>query len=117
MVPCRFIDVAPALALATAAFLSVFLFTLAPSAKTSAAETGQVAVVFPPWIDLAEATMRTARADGRPVRQGLFGNILVVQPDDGDFVTKIYAQGALLVIDPKVLGGCLVTDPTTAGSS
>ena len=108
----RLIDFVPAMAVAALAFVSVVTMTVMPALGTPDARTGQVGVIFSPWVTLTDGVGRIGRAHGRTVRQGLFANILVAQPDDERFMTEIYRQGALLVIDPSVLGGCLTTDRT-----
>ena len=113
MAYCRLADFIPASIVAAAAFASVATATLAPMAQPAAAGTTQVAVIFPPWVDLAEGFIRIANANGRLVRQGLVESILVAQPDDEGFVAAIYAQGAILVIDPTILGGCLTIEPNS----
>ena len=110
---CRLADFLPAGIVAAAAFASVMVASLAPAAQPSSVGAAQVAVIFPPWVDLADGFVRIANANGRLVRQGTFENILVVQPDDEDFIESVYEQGALLVIEPTMLGGCLTITPTS----
>ena len=118
MAYCRIADFIPASIIAAVAFASVATATLAPAtlapaAQPAAAGPAQVAVIFPPWVDLAEGFVRIANANGRLVRQGLVESILVAQPDGEGFVTAIYDQGAILVIDPTILGGCLTIEPNS----
>ena len=109
---CRLADFVPAGIVAAAAFMSVMVASLAPAAQSTSAGAAQVAVIFPPWVDLADGFIRIANANGRLVRQGTFENILVAQPDDEHFIESVYRQGAILVIEPTVLGGCLTITPT-----
>ena len=105
---CRFTDFLPALSLTSATFVAVAIFTLAPALDVDAAGSAQVAVIFPPWVDVTDGVGRIARAGGRPVRTGRLESIIVAQPDDPHFFEAIDDQGALFVIDPTILGGCLV---------
>ena len=41
------------------------------------------------------------------MREGAWSNILVLTPGDGDFVHRLYAAGAWLLLDPKALDSCL----------
>lgn len=107
MHPCSRSDYLPAGLLFFAAFTAVVVATLSPVVSAPTASASQVAVIFPPWVGLAEAIDRVGRANGLPVRQGLFANTIVVQPRDGRFVTAVRDQGALFVIDPAVIGGCV----------
>ena len=109
---CRWIDFAPALLLGMVAFLSVFAAQVLGAFGTPIETLPQMAVIFPPWVDLGEAVTRIAQADGRLVRQGLFDNIVVAAANDSGFVTRLYQNGAILVVDPIVLGGCWVGEPT-----
>ena len=113
MAYCRLVDFVPAAIVAAAAFASVSVATLAPAAQPPSAGMAQVAVIFPPWVNLADGFIRIANANGRLVRQGTFENILVAQPDDEHFVESVYQQGAILVIEPTILGGCLTIAPTS----
>ena len=104
----RWVEFAPALLLAAVASISVSVMQLSGAFGGSLGALPQVAVVFPPWTDFGDAISRVAAADGRPVRQGLFGNIVIAAPNDTGFIAKLYDQGAMLVVDPIALGGCLV---------
>ena len=115
MARCRLRDFVPAFFLAATTFAGVAVFTLMPAARVSYADTGQVAVIFAPWVDLTDGIGRIARADGRPVRMGRFQNVIVVQPDHERFFEDVKDQGAWFVIDPAFAGGCFVSD--TRGSA
>lgn len=66
-----------------------------------------IAIVFPPWTSAAEAFEQATTPGGRFVRYGGYPFIVVVIPDDPDYVSRVSAQGALLVLDPKALAACL----------
>ncbi len=103
----RSVDFIPALLISVVAFVSTAFMTMAPPAADPSVRPQAMAVVFPPWVDLPTALGRVARADGRALRQGLFGNIVVAVSDDPAFPDMLFANGALFVLDPSVLGGCL----------
>ncbi len=66
-----------------------------------------VAVVFSPWTNAAEALDQATAPGSRFVRYGGYPFIVVVIPDDPGYVSRISAQGALFVLDPKKLAACL----------
>ena len=109
----RWTEFAPAMLLAAMAFFSVSVVQMSGSFGGSVSDLPQVAVIFPPWVDFGDAMARVSEADGRPVRQGLLSNIVIAASQDVGFVTRLYDQGAILVVDPLVLGGCLVGDAGT----
>ncbi len=106
MAYCRWVDFIPASILATATFVGVAMFTLAPMAEAALDGSEQVAVIFPPWVDLTEGVARVATAGGRPVRAGRLDSVIIVQPDDRQFIDQVHDQGAWFVVDPQFLGGC-----------
>lgn len=66
-----------------------------------------VGVVFAPWTGGAEAMGRAVAAGGRFVRFGGFPFIVIVIPDNGDYMDRVTANGALLIVDPQALAACL----------
>ena len=104
----RWTDYAPALVLAGFAFFGVSAAQLFQGVGSSIATLPQVAVVFPPWVEMGEALARVTQADGRLVRLGFFGNVIIAAPNDERFVERLYQQGGVLVVDPIVFGGCSV---------
>ena len=71
----------------------------------------EVAAIFPPWISGERAFALAAAAGGRVVRQGIRDSILVVRGEGVGFEARLYAAGALAVIDPVAFGGCLAQAP------
>jgi hypothetical protein len=65
-----------------------------------------VAVVFAPWISAEDAVIRATASGGGIVRLGAIPSIVVVSPLDRDYVDRVFAEGALLVLDPQVLAAC-----------
>jgi len=66
-----------------------------------------VGVIFAPWTDDATAFTRAVTAGGRFVRFGGPSFVVVVEPDGPDYVRRVKAAGALLIVDPRVLAACL----------
>lgn len=69
--------------------------------------TEPVAVLFAPWIDGAEAMSRAVSAGARFVRFGGAGFLVVVSPEDESFRSNVHANGALMLVDPRWVGGCV----------
>jgi hypothetical protein len=65
-----------------------------------------VAVVFAPWIAPGEAIARAVAAGASLVRLGGLPSIVVVSPADRGYVDRVFAAGALLALDPKLLAAC-----------
>jgi class 3 adenylate cyclase len=66
----------------------------------------QVAVVFAPWIDGAEAMRRSVNAGARFVRFGGADFLVVVKPENEAFRSNVHASGALMLVDPRWAGAC-----------
>ena len=66
-----------------------------------------VAVVFAPWTDAATVLTRAVSAGGRIVRFDGPSFIVVIKPDNADYVRRVKEAGALLIVDPKILDACL----------
>lgn len=69
--------------------------------------TGTVAAVFPPGRS-DQALRAVVAADGRLVRQGAFGWVLVVHGTEPGLAGRLQDAGAWLVLDPEVARGCLL---------
>jgi hypothetical protein len=65
-----------------------------------------VAVVFVPWTDAETAISRATRAGGSLIRVGALPWIVVVVPEDGGYVERVLADGALAALDPQTLSDC-----------
>ncbi|NOJ45621.1 hypothetical protein [Bradyrhizobium archetypum] len=59
-----------------------------------------IAVIGPP----SQALAAIARANGRILASNNF--VTIARSDDVDFVGRLYAAGALLVLDAEQAGGC-----------
>ena len=109
----RLSDRKPNETLATVLAASIGLASLAPLGWLQARpqEPTEVAAVFAPWIGAQSAFFRVLDAGGLVVRQGLLDSILVVRGTDAGLIERLYAAGAVMVIDPRAFGGCLVGRP------
>ncbi|TGY89176.1 hypothetical protein E5163_08630 [Marinicauda algicola] len=98
--------------------LSLALVTLtgvpAVGALTSAPREGQAAIVFPPGWARGEVARATAEAGTALVRFGSLPNIAIVDLGRDD-TARLREAGALLVLDPLILGGCLAGGPLSPG--
>lgn len=89
---------------------------LALLASRPATPGRQVALVFAPWVASAEAVGAVAELDGRLVRPGTFGNVLVAVFDRPTSLSSLRRHGAWLALDPLALGGCLSRPTAAAGT-
>lgn len=93
----------------------IALFTLltvaAPLALLGAPRPDErgVAVVFAPWTESGAAMERVARAGGEIARIGGFPFVAIAVASSPDFARRVRDEGALLLLDPQALGGCLDT--------
>lgn len=87
----------------------------AAGAVMSAPGEGQAAVLFPPGWDHGRVAIATAEAGTGLVRFGSLGNIAIVDLEPGD-TPRLRLAGAVLVLDPLILGGCLAGEPSLSGT-
>lgn len=66
-----------------------------------------VAAVFPPWWDGSRALAEVTGAGGRPLRLGLVPSVVVAIDAEPGLIDRLYAAGAIAVLDPIVASGCL----------
>lgn len=92
---------------------ALFLFVMA---ARPAAPGEQVALVFAPWAEPQTAVAGVAALDGRLVRAGSFGNVLVAVFDRPTSLSSLRRHGVWLALDPLALGGCL-SQPTAAAGT
>lgn len=88
--------------LAVATFAVVLRVGLVPHNASAG-----VAVIYAPWTRADQTIVRAVSAGARFVRFGGAGFIAVVMPEEPDYVERVFADSALLVVDPKVLAACL----------
>ena len=58
----------------------------------------------------AQALAVIAKANGRILAS--YDYVTIARSDDADFVTRLYAAGAMLVLDAEQAGGCTGLPPT-----
>jgi hypothetical protein len=92
------------LALAPAAALALVTVGIGATSAYAPPETGQMAVVFPPWVGEVEAFEKVAEAGGRIVGPSRFGNIVVALAPDAGFSNRVGGMGALFTL--KATGLC-----------
>lgn len=86
---------------------TLVLLIAAPAgmALASSPQSGQAAVLFNPRLQPSQMLIRAARAGVDVVRFGPAPGVLIVDmPDDG--ADALRRQGAWIIADPLVLGGC-----------
>ena len=78
----------------------------------------QVAVVFPPGWSERDVLLASAEAGQNLVRFGSLPNIGIVEFSSPADLQSLRAAGALLLLDPQALGGCLlgteISSPSTS---
>jgi hypothetical protein len=87
--------IAGAIALVVAGWLAVVVALTFGSAPGKS-----MAVIGPP----SQALAAIAKANGRILASNNY--ITIARSDDADFVGRLYAAGALLVLDAEQAGGC-----------
>lgn len=98
----------PALAVSLAAICMPLLAVFEPVHGTEAA------AVFPPGWSHADVVLATAEAELSFVRFGAFSNIGIVEIADEGSLRALRRAGALILLPPGALGGCLLPrDPST----
>ena len=70
-----------------------------------------MAIIGPP----SQALAAIAKANGRILASNDY--VTIARSDDADFVARLYAAGALLVLDAEQAGGCSGLPPSRAASS
>lgn len=102
----------------TAAFLAAVMTASSLGAlawlEAQPRHADEVAVIFPPWLTGDAAALRVAAAGGLVERQGILDTILMVHGADVHLGERLYAAGALAVLDPAAFGACLVPPPAGA---
>jgi hypothetical protein len=86
------------LALLPAALVAVFALSAGAVAGYAPPATGEMAVVFPPWVDEAQGLAGILAAGGKIVGPTRFGNIVVAYGPDAGFGARVRAAGAWLVL-------------------
>ena len=69
---------------------------------------GEAAAIFPPGWTRSDVVLATAQADLSVVRFGAYPNIGIVRLVDERSAAALRQTGALLLLPPGALGGCLL---------
>src|SRR5882757_3699274 len=88
-------------------FALASLFMAARVGLAPRAPEDGVGVIFAPWTTGDAALRRAVGAGARFVRYGGMPFVVVVVPDEHDYLARIAADGALLVVDPRLIAACL----------
>lgn len=96
--PLKLLSVAPAFGMALASLAATVVLSAGPRSH-------EVAAVFPPWWTTEQAVSAAARA-GAVSRLGGADFVVVVVSSDNLLARRLYAEGALLLLDPVVTGLC-----------
>jgi hypothetical protein len=83
------------LALLPTIFVALMAFAVGAASAYAPPATGQLAVVFPPWVGEVEAFGLVAQAGGLIVGPSRFDNIVVAFAPDSGFAARIARLGAL----------------------
>jgi hypothetical protein len=97
--------------LAIAAFALISTYAVARVGLEPSDPSRGIGVIFSPWTDEATVLTRAAAAGGRIVRLGGPSFVVVVEPETPDYVRRVKAAGALLVVDPRILAACFSMTP------
>ena len=92
------------LALAPALFVTGLTVAVGAASAYAPPASGEMAVVFPPWIDEVQAFELVAEAGGQIVGPSRFGNIVIAFAPDTGFAARVAEQGALFTL--KATGIC-----------
>ena len=92
------------LALAPALLVAGLTFAVGVASAYAAPPSGEMAVVFPPWVDEIQAFGLVAEAGGQIVGPSRFGNIVIAFASDTGFAARVAEQGALFTL--KATGIC-----------
>jgi len=98
---------------ALAGFAAASFFAVARIGLEPRDPSQGVGVIFAPWTGADAAFVRAVEAGGRFVRFGGLPFVVVVMPEAADYVDRVKAAGALLIVDPLVLAACL---PSSSGA-
>jgi len=92
------------LALAPALLVAGLTFAVSAASAYAPPASGEMAVVFPPWIDEIQAFGLVPEAGGRIVGPSRFGNIVIAFASDPGFAARVAQEGALFTL--KATGIC-----------
>lgn len=100
-------------ALLPAIFVAVMSFGAGAAAFYAPPATGEMAVVFAPWVDQPTAFGVITAAGGRLAGSTRLGNIIVAYASDPGFADRARAEGALFMLSATALCGTIPIEGTT----
>ena len=74
--------------------------------KYAPRQSDNVAVVFSPWTGAREAILQALGAGASLVRSARLPFVVLVRPSSPEFLANVRRNGALLVLDASLFGGC-----------
>lgn len=83
--------------LAPAGLVALMALAVGGASAYAPPDTGDMAVVFPPWIDGASAYAAVLAAGGRLAGNSRFDNIPIANAQDVAFKARVLAGGALFI--------------------
>lgn len=86
-------------------FVALISFSALLSSYYLPPSTGEVGVIFPPWVDQAEAFGAVIDAGGLVASTGRLPNIIVAVADSSDFARRVIDNGAWIVTAARGLCG------------
>tara|TARA_R110000868_G_scaffold6550_8_gene37084 strand:+ start:1424 stop:1798 length:375 start_codon:yes stop_codon:yes gene_type:complete len=95
-------QILPVIAVSLAAICAPLLAAFEPVREAEAA------AIFPPGWSHADVLLATAEADLAFVRFGAWSNIGIIEISDTHSAEALRRAGALLLLPPGALGGCLL---------
>ena len=95
----RMMMAAPAFALALASLAAAVVLGAGPRSPH------EIAAVFPPWWTSAR-TFAAAQRAGAVTAFGSVNAVVIVVSDEEMLAQRLYAEGALLLLDPVATGLC-----------
>jgi hypothetical protein len=95
---------------AATALVAAGWFAIVVALTFASAPDKSMAIVGPP----ARALAAVVKADGRILTSSSY--VTIARSDDAGFVARLYAAGALLVLDAEQAGGCGGLPPKRAAS-
>lgn len=93
-----------------AALLVISWIVIAGLTLQVRADAEVIAVAFPPWWRAEHALLAAASANASIVRMTAIPTLLVVRPDSDGGLSRLYAAGAWLAIDPQAIAACFKSD-------
>lgn len=66
------------------------------------------AVIFKPGTELLESYQKIVDAGGTPIRSGQYDFIIIASFESYTDLENAYKNGALLILNPAITGGCYI---------